>query len=56
MNPMKRDYFRKDMRDWCSYAGVKLQWPASFPIRTVLPLRVALAADCDFDIITHMCE
>ena len=56
MNETKRTYFQKDLLDWCSYAGVKLNWPDVFPIRTVLPLRVILAANCDPGIITCICK
>lgn len=56
MNSSKRKYYQKDMLDWASYAGVKIQWPEVFPIRTVLPLRVILAASCDPHLISCICE
>ncbi len=55
MNEAKRNYFRQDLFDWSDYAGVKLTWPDTFPLRTVLPLRVTLAADCDPNLIQHLC-
>lgn len=46
MSPVKVQYMQQDLKDWTSYAGVGLQWPEAFPLRTVLPLRVTLAAGC----------
>ena len=56
MSEAKRTYFQKDLSDWCEYAGLKLRWPDTFPIRTVLPLRVTLASGCDPTLITHICN
>lgn len=56
MNPTKRDYHQKDLLDWCSYAQIKLRWPDTFPIRSVLPLRVTLAANCDPALIAIICK
>ena len=56
MNATKREYYQKDMLDWASYAGVKMQWPETFPLRTVLPLRAALATNCDPGVITRICK
>lgn len=56
MNPTKRDYFQKDLQDWCSYTGVQINWPEKFPLRSVLPLRVTLAANCDPALIEKICE
>ncbi|MCA9715298.1 MAG: DsbA family protein, partial [Myxococcales bacterium] len=39
----KRAYVRRDMQDWAALRGVPLRFPSRFPVRTVLPLRVALA-------------
>ncbi|XP_064398309.1 uncharacterized protein LOC135344945 [Halichondria panicea] len=51
MNEAKRNYYTQDLHDWCQYAGVKLQFPSTFPLRTVLPLRATLASNCDPTII-----
>lgn len=56
MTEAKRNYYQKDMQDWIDFAGVKFQWPDSFPIRSVLPLRVTLAAGCDPKVIDVICE
>lgn len=42
MSETRRAYGAKDMQDWCSWWDVKLKFPSVFPIRTVLPLRVAI--------------
>jgi len=39
----KRRYLAQDIRDWAGYWNVPLAWPTRFPMRTVLPLRLALA-------------
>lgn len=56
MNATKREYYQKDLLDWASYAGVQIQFPETFPIHTVLPLRVTLAAACDPQMITTLCK
>ncbi len=55
MNEAKRSYFTQDLRDWCQYAGIKLNFPRAFPLRTVLPLRATLASNCDPVIIKMLC-
>ena len=47
MSEAKRNYFMQDFRDWCEYIGVEARWPDAFPLRSVLPLRLTLAAHCD---------
>jgi len=42
MNPTKRAYVRRDLDDWARHWGVPLHFPEHFPLRSVLPLRVAL--------------
>jgi 2-hydroxychromene-2-carboxylate isomerase len=42
MSAAKRAYFERDMADWATWWRVPLRFPTAFPIRTVLPLRVAL--------------
>jgi len=44
MSEQKRAYMSKDMQDWLAWWGIELNWPAKFPIRSVLPLRVSIAA------------
>ncbi len=55
MNEAKKNYFTQDLRDWCQYAGIKLNFPRAFPLRTVLPLRATLASNCDPVIIKMLC-
>lgn len=56
MSETKRIYMQQDLNDWCEYASVQLRWPDTFPLRTVLPLRVTLAAGCDAELIRAFCE
>ena len=56
MSLTKQEYYKKDLQDWCSYAGVEINWPETFPLRSVLPLRVTLAANCDPAIIEKICK
>ena len=56
MNEVKRQYFQKDLLDWADFSGIKLQWPDTFPLRSVLPLRVTLASGCDPKVIDTICE
>jgi 2-hydroxychromene-2-carboxylate isomerase len=44
MNEARRRYFARDLHDWAEWWGVPFRFPDTFPIRTVLPLRVALLA------------
>ncbi len=42
----KLTYQSKNLQDWCDYHGIKgFKFPSSFPLRTVLPMRVLLAND-----------
>lgn len=43
MNPTKQAYVRRDLHDWAAWWGVPFVFPQRFPLRSVLPLRVALA-------------
>lgn len=43
MSKAKQAYVHRDMRAWASWWGVPFSFPTVFPIRTVLPLRVAIA-------------
>ncbi len=40
----KQRYLSRDLGDWADYWSVPFSWPSRFPMRTVLPLRLALAA------------
>jgi 2-hydroxychromene-2-carboxylate isomerase len=42
MSPAKRTYSAADLQRWSQWWQEPLQWPSQFPIRTVLPLRVAV--------------
>ena len=33
----------RDVLKWCDYLGIKFRFPQTFPLRTVLPLRVSIA-------------
>jgi 2-hydroxychromene-2-carboxylate isomerase len=41
----KRSYMLRDLMHWAAHWGVKFRWPTRFPMRTVAPLRLALAAE-----------
>ena len=56
MTAQKQAYYQQDMSDWCEYSGVTLNFPDVFPIRTILPLRVTLASQCDPSLIRTLCE
>eukprot|EP00160_Parvularia_atlantis_P002466 Unigene12039_Nuclearia_a/m.36624 Unigene12039_Nuclearia_a/g.36624 ORF Unigene12039_Nuclearia_a/g.36624 Unigene12039_Nuclearia_a/m.36624 type:complete len:169 (+) Unigene12039_Nuclearia_a:60-566(+) len=45
MSRQKSQYMSRDMADWMAWwqPEVELNWPSKFPIRSVLPLRVAVA-------------
>lgn len=43
----KRQYMAQDLKDWAAHWGVELVWPSRFPLRTVKPLRLVLAAPED---------
>lgn len=40
----KRLYMTRDIQHWASHWQVPFRWPSRFPMRTVAPLRLALAA------------
>ena len=42
MGEAKRQYTLRDLHRWATWWGVPLTWPAAFPIRTVVPLRLFL--------------
>jgi 2-hydroxychromene-2-carboxylate isomerase len=41
----KRAYMFRDLMHWAAHWGVPFQWPTRFPMRTVAPLRLALAVE-----------
>ncbi len=43
-SPEKQRYMLKDLHRWAEFWGVPFAWPPCFPVRTILPLRVALQA------------
>ncbi len=43
MPPNRRTYIGRDLHDWAAHWGVDFRFPDHFPLRTVLPLRVAVA-------------
>lgn len=43
MNEPKRRWTTRDLYDWAARRGVPFRFPEPFPLRTVLPLRVAVA-------------
>ncbi|MCB9762945.1 MAG: 2-hydroxychromene-2-carboxylate isomerase [Alphaproteobacteria bacterium] len=42
MSAPKAQYYARDLADWAAWWGVPFGFPSTFPVRTVLPLRVAL--------------
>jgi len=56
MSETKRQYMTQDLYDWTNYHNTTLQWPTTFPIRTVQPLRVTIASNNDPKLIKHLCR
>ena len=46
-SPPKASFQREDMDRFARHYGVPFRFPSQFPIRSVLPLRMVLASDCD---------
>ncbi|MSQ03458.1 MAG: 2-hydroxychromene-2-carboxylate isomerase [Myxococcales bacterium] len=44
MSELKRQSTLVDLGRWARWWGVPLEWPAGFPLRTVLPLRIFLGS------------
>jgi len=44
MNRAKQAYVGRDLEDWARWWGVDYGFPSHFPMRSILPLRLALAA------------
>lgn len=52
MSEAKRTYYGKDMQDWLQWwGGVPFNFPSQFPIRSVVPLRVAIVEPKTFHVI-----
>jgi 2-hydroxychromene-2-carboxylate isomerase len=49
LSEAKRSYMSKDMLYWMDWWGEYLKFPSFFPIRTVLPLRVAIVCPWTID-------
>jgi len=49
----KQRYFHDDMLRFARHYGVPFRFPSHFPMRSVLPLRVALAAGSAMPALTH---
>lgn len=53
----KRQYLSWELSHFANEVAKRpIQWPESFPIRTVLPLRVTLASGCDPKLIKILCK
>jgi 2-hydroxychromene-2-carboxylate isomerase len=54
LSPPKRRYQAQDMKRQADRIGVPFKWPSRFPMRTVLPLRVTLAAECHRQLVDRL--
>ena len=53
----KRQYMSWELNHFANEVAKRpIQWPDTFPIRTVLPLRVTLASGCDPKLIKTLCK
>jgi 2-hydroxychromene-2-carboxylate isomerase len=43
-NPVKSSYYRKDLKDWADFAGIKIIQPRVFPVRSVTAMRACFHA------------
>ncbi len=43
-DPRKSSYYEKDLHDWARLVGIEIGKPAVFPVRAVMMMRAALAA------------
>ncbi len=43
-NPVKSAYYKKDMKDWAEFAGIKIIQPRVFPVKSVLAMRACFYA------------
>jgi 2-hydroxychromene-2-carboxylate isomerase len=51
----KQRWVARDMQAWAEYWAVDYKWPSRFPMRTVLPLRVACALGASAEPFIHRC-
>ena len=57
MSKAKQQYMLRDLYDASKFWGTPFSFPKKFPIRSILPLRIAiLAPQCTFDIYNAMWE
>ena len=54
--PVKQQYISYDLQRWAKIGGVTLKWQDFFPLNSVLPLYVTLAANCSEDLVNTLCE
>lgn len=43
-DPRKASYSGKDLQDWARFCGIRIGWPAVFPVRATAVMRAVLAA------------
>ena len=55
MAPAKQRYYAMELQHFAKEANIPLQYPDFFPLRSVLPLRVTLAANNDPTLIDALC-
>ena len=53
MNTSKQSYLFKEMKLWSQWWGVAFNFPAIFPLRSVLPLRVSIVEPSLIDALYH---
>ena len=49
MSKSKQNYLWKEMKMWSQWWGVDFNFPANFPLRSILPLRVSIAEPAIID-------
>jgi len=52
-NPLKFDYYNKDMMMWARLRNIKINWPSIFPINSVKAMRGALFFDKQHQIYNY---
>ena len=55
VGPVKRQYMMKDFNRWFNACGIRIKMNKSFPIRTILPLRVFIINNKTIDCIFKGC-
>ena len=56
MAPAKQRYYSWELQHYAKESNVPFSFPDFFPLRSVLPLRVTLAANNDPSLITLLCN